>query len=263
MIALRSQIVAKFTALLRAMGDLVLPELCGACQGADVSSRGLCDKCLAQLLKLVCLPYCPRCGSTTGPNIPVRQDGCPACPPTLPRFARVVRIGPYADPLRHAIRNLKYRGRQQLRNQLADLLAQATQSAYPDKKFDVIVPIPMHWISRLTRGSDHAMLLAAATSRRLDVPLGKELIRMRNNPPQARLSRTQRIENIKGAFELADAKTIDGANVLLVDDVTTTGATANEATRILLEAGAEKVTLAVIAKTESPIAYANPATSGD
>ncbi len=85
--------------------------------------------------------------------------------------------------------------------------------------------------------------------------LGDQLIRVRHTPPQVHLPRTRRIENVRGAFAVRTKRRIEGARVVLVDDVTTTGATANEAARTLLKAGASNVHLAVIAKAEPPRAY--------
>jgi ComF family protein len=122
---------------------------------------------------------------------------------------------------------------------------------------DVVLAIPMHWLRRLGRGFDHARAIAAGLARELDLPLGCELVRIRNTPPQVHLSRTRRLQNVRGAFAVRSPAAIVGANVLLVDDVTTTGATADEATRVLLAAGAHSVTLAVLAKAEPPTAYAH------
>ena len=99
--------------------------------------------------------------------------------------------------------------------------------------------------------------IAARVARNLDLPVGDELIRIRHTPPQVRLPRTRRIQIIRGAFSVSSPRSLAGTNVLLVDDVTTTGATANEAARTLLQAGASKVTLAVVAKAEPPTAYAS------
>ena len=118
------------------------------------------------------------------------------------------------------------------------------------------MPVPMHWRRRLARAADHARILAGELAAELGVPLGDELIRLRHTPPQVDLPRTRRIENVRGAFGVRRAGALAGANVLLVDDVTTTGATANEAAKTLLAAGAEKVALAILAKTEPPTAYA-------
>ena len=236
--------------------DLLLPEVCRACGAQHVDAAGLCMECNVRLLSLVALPYCPRCGSTLGPNIPVRDDGCAGCGPTLPRFARVIRLGPYADPLRSVIRELKYHRCEALRRRLGLLLGQAVAACCDLDRFDLALPVPMHWIRRLARGYDHAGVLARAVARELRLPVGEALVRVRNTPPQVHLARSRRIENVRGAFAVRGKNAVTGARILLVDDVTTTGATANEAARALLDAGALRVTLAVTAKAEPPTAYA-------
>ncbi len=204
---------------------------------------------------------CPRCGGSLGPNIPARFDGCGQCQHTLPRFSRVHRLGPYTGCLRQTIRDLKYRRHLRLRGRLTHLLAQRIQAASDEgggaDRPDVVLPVPMHWLRRLGRGFDHARAIAKGLARELNLPLGCELVRIRNTPPQVHLPRTRRLTNVRGAFAVRSPGTIAGARVLLVDDVTTTGATADEATRTLLDAGADRVTLAVLAKAEPPRAYAH------
>lgn len=240
----------------RALADLVLPEVCAACSSHAASADSLCPDCGKALLALVALPYCPRCGATLGPHIPVREDGCSACPTVLPRFSQVVRLGPYTAPLRDMIHELKYRMRQSMLRRTGKLLAQALARRCEQDPPDLAMPVPMHWRRRMWQGYDHARLLAEAVAAELDLPVGDELVRVRNTPPQTSLSRTGRIENVRGAFGVTSNANLAGATVLLVDDVTTTGASANEAARTLLAAGASKVILAVIAKTEPPTAYA-------
>ncbi|HUS90909.1 MAG TPA: ComF family protein [Phycisphaerae bacterium] len=242
---------------LHGMLDLLLPDVCGACGAERVAADGLCEACNRQLLSLVALSACPRCGQTLGPNIPARENGCGACPETLPRFERVYRLGPYTGPLRLAVRGLKYHRLLRLRGRLSRLLAERILADGPDCALDAVVPVPMHWRRRLSRGFDHARSIAAGVARELGVPLGGEIVRVRNTPPQIHLPRTKRIENVHGAFDVRSPATVRGAAVLLVDDVTTTGATANEAARTLLRAGARRVRLAVLAKSEPPIAYAH------
>jgi ComF family protein len=212
-------------------------------------------------------------------------DGCGACPTVAYHFSRLVRLGPYAQPLRAAITDLKYRRQEVLRRRLGKLLATAVGAAcseagrtcVPDSpgwrpmsgdvrptvtavaplsRPDVIVSIPMHWRRRFSRGCDHARMIAQTMAHELDLPMGDELVRCRHTPPQARLSRTRRIENVKGAFAARASGALAGAHVLLVDDVSTTGATADEAAKTLLSAGASSVTLAILAKAQPPKAYA-------
>jgi len=240
---------------------LLLPNVCAACEGGHVEVGGLCEACGRKVLSLVALPYCPRCGATIGPNIPVREDGCWACPDPLPRWSRVVRLGPYTGPLRTVIRELKFRRRELMRRSLGKLLAQAVATACGDDPLDVILPVPMHWRRRLSRGYDHAGVLARAVAGELDLPVSDDLLRIRHTPPQTSLSRTKRLENVRRAFALRRGEALAGANVLLVDDVTTTGATANEAARTLLRGKANRVTLGVVAKAEPPTAYAEYGTA--
>ena len=239
-----------------ALADLLLPEVCAACGSRAATSDGLCSACGMALLSLVALPYCPRCGATLGPNVPVRDDGCWMCPTVLPRFSQVVRLGPYTTPLRDMIHDLKYRLRQSMLRRMGRMLAEALTGGCGQEPPDLAVPVPMHWRRRIWRGYNHARLLAGAVAGELGIPTGDELIRVRHTPPQTSLSRTARMENLHGAFAVTNEANIDGATVVLVDDVTTTGATANEAARTLLRAGASRAILAVIAKTERPTAYA-------
>ncbi len=235
--------------------DLVLPGICMACGRHAPAAAGLCDQCNLRLLNLVGLAYCPRCGTTLGPNIPPREDGCRACGHLLPRFAQAVRLGPYAPPLRRLVQRLKYHNRDAMARRLGDMLADAVMMRCADVDFDVAVPVPMYWRRRVARGYNHAAVLARFAGHRLGLPVHNELRRVRNTPPQVNLPRTRRIENVKGAFEVSSARAVRGARVLLIDDVTTTGATANEAARTLLSAGASSVHLGVVAKAEPPRAY--------
>jgi ComF family protein len=243
--------------LARGLGALVFPPACLACDADTDGQDVLCNACSVDLLQLAALPYCPRCGSSVGPNVPIRQDGCAGCPSVLPRFARVHRLGPYQSPIRRGVLQLKYRRDGSITRRFARLLAQrvATDRDGEDARLDVILPVPMHYGRQFVRGGDHSQRIAATLSRELDVPPGDDLVRVKDTPPQVHLPRTRRIENVRDAFAVRPGGDVDGATVLLVDDVTTTGATANEATRALLAAGAQRVELAVLAKAEPPTAY--------
>ena len=231
--------------------DLLLPRVCAACGVGDVAGDYVCADCSARLLAVIARSYCHRCAvSTAGPT----GDSCPLCPTVLPRYARVVRLGSYEPPLSHLVRQFKYRRHEGLRRHMGGLLAQAVQ-ARCDEPFDLVLAIPAHWRRRFQRSYDHSRLLAASVARGLDLPLGDELVRVRDTPPQAHLPKTRRIENIRGAFAVTDPRSIAGARILLVDDVTTTGATANEAARMLLDHDATAVVLAAIAKADPPKAF--------
>ena len=261
MTAMLDGLARGIVALAGGTADLLLPTVCLTCDAAAATGQGLCDDCNVKLLSLVAAPYCPRCGSSLGPGIPVREEGCWSCPTPLGRFVRVVRLGAYSGPLKAAVRSLKKRRSRAVGRRLGDLLARAVLTACPDETFDMAVPVPAHWVRRFGRNGDHARQFARMVARPLHLPIGDELIRARHTPPQTHLSRTQRIDNVRGAFAVRRSASVAGANVLLIDDVTTTDATASEAAKTLLAAGALRVTLAVIAKPPRAVAYAHPATT--
>jgi ComF family protein len=174
----------------------------------------------------------------------------------MPRFQRLVRVGPYAAPLRQAIHRLKYHRRVHAPGHLAGLLAEAVRARCAGDRLDLVLPVPMHWLRQMGRGWNHSAALAAALGRRLDLPVGGELVRVRNTPPQVHLPASRRAANVRDAFDVTSRRNLIRAHVLLVDDVVTTGATANEAARALLKAGSSSVTVAVLAKADAPAAYA-------
>ncbi len=116
---------------------------------------------------------------------------------------------------------------------------------------DLLVPIPMHWRRRLLRGANSPELLADRLARRLGVPVANRLlIRCRNTKPQADLKPKERFGNVRGAFRTAKGYGLQGARVVLVDDVLTTGATCSEGAKVLKQAGASMVGVAVVARAE-------------
>jgi ComF family protein len=243
--------------ILHSVVQLLWPETCACCGANRPTSGGLCEDCAAALLAAAALNYCPRCGGTMGPHLRADEAGCWACPATMFRFRRMVRVGPYTGPLRRGIHRLKYNRRPGAARRLGRLLAEAAAAHFADADCDVVVPVPMYWLRRLGRGWNHSAVLAEAVGRGMGLPVGDELIRVRNTPPQVNLPASRRAANVRGAFKAPHAADLAGANVLLVDDVMTTGATANEAARTLLAAGAERVFVAVLARAERPTAYAS------
>ena len=138
---------------------------------------------------------------------------------------------------------------------LADLLAQKVRATGELASAEAIQPVPLHWLRRLRRGYDQAGIIARRIARRLELPLSDNLIRVRNTRPQVHLTRSQRLDNVRRAFSASRPRAVEGRHILLVDDVTTTGATASEAARALLAAGATRVSLAVLAKADPPRAF--------
>jgi ComF family protein len=247
--------VAELCAALRRWADavshLLFPKVCAACGAADGAGDGvLCRPCRAQMGRLRRAAYCRRCGRSVGPH--AAREPCARCPQADPPIAAVVRVGEYAPPLSGLIAAFKYAGRDELADALGDRAARALRTL-PAAMFEAVVPVPLHPRRRRQRGYDQAALLAAAIARRIKKPVLAALVRIRDTPPQVGATAAQRRRNVAGAFAQAAGADVAGRRLLLVDDVTTTGATAFEAARTLRRADAAEVTLVVAAVAGLPV----------
>ncbi len=118
-----------------------------------------------------------------------------------------------------------------------------------DLEADFLLPIPMHWTRWLARGVNSPELVASCLSRVLRVPVRRRILaRRRRTAPQRDLSPAARFRNLAGAFRVRRRAKLRGARVLLVDDILTTGATCSEAAKMLKQAGAAMVAVAVVAR---------------
>ena len=177
---------------------------------------------------------------------------CSACQETRPLFAKAVAFGAYDEELRELVHLLKYEQVIPASRVLGKYLAQAIQ------KLDLppgalIIPVPLHSSKRRQRRFNQAELIARAAVRytgsknaQLDCGVLK---RIRPTVSQIGLTRPQRRDNIRGAFQVVHLNRVKGRSILLVDDVLTTGTTASECARVLLKAGAEQVWVATVART--------------
>jgi ComF family protein len=179
---------------------------------------------------------------------PLDENGlCGLCRRGLRGYDAAYSYGAYSGTLRKLIQLLKYRGIETLAEPLGRWLSIALPR---DKRFDVIVPMPMHWRRRWARRFNQAELLARALSRRTGLPLVDAARKQRSTPPQAGLTGPQRRANMSGVFQARRPAAIRGRSVLLVDDVLTTGATAAACARALKSAGAKSVTVLTVARAD-------------
>jgi ComF family protein len=231
--------------------QLVYPSTCFACGRAmSVEQAYFCADCRSALTTDP-LPYCPRCAATVGPYVPL-PGGCNACRNQSFHFACAVRLGPYDGVLRQTILRLKHATGEGLAEMLGELWASHLEKRLRGLEADAIVPVPLHWWRRWTRGYNQSEVLARAIACHLGVPCQPRwLRRIRNTPRQVGQSTTARRENVRKAFAACAQKELRGKTILLVDDVLTTGSTANDAARALRAAGAARVVVAVLARVHS------------
>ena len=231
--------------------DLLWPRECFLCAASlgGTADRWLCASCREGLaLFREGDPLCARCSSPLGPG--ASEDSCRDCARLPGRFEAVRAAGAYRGTLRRLVTGFKYAHRTPNAWPLGELLAERLRGWGPLQGGAVLVPFPGTAAARRRRGFDPPALLAAEVAERLGLRLEPDVLRRSGNPPpQASLSRTDRLTAPRGTVEVARPAAIRGRTVLLVDDVLTTGATASEAARALRAAGSGPVLVAVAART--------------
>lgn len=239
----------------RAVLDFIYPPRCLLCD-ADLMSAAdatggrvaFCTDCLTKL-RPDAGNECRRCGAPLGPYT-VSDDGCPVCVREHFAFDEVIRLGQYRDELRVACLLAKNPAGALLGRALTDLLVEVKGTALAASPIDAVVPVPEHWLKRLVRPQYAAETIACELSRRLKVRLATGILaKQRWTPKQARSSAAKRRQQQRGAFGTSKRISLRGQTVLLVDDILTTGATADEAARMLKRAGAKRVVVAVLARS--------------
>lgn len=219
--------------------DLIFPKVCVGC---GQEGGWICKKCSGATIKLKTF-YCPNCKTIT-PN----GQYCSACTSKY-RLTGILIAAHYKHgPLREAIHAYKYEGIKELKIYLSNVLLKRLKGRFPRGK-KVIIPIPLHKKREAIRGFNQAEELSKTISEKLNIPLKTNVIkRVKETKPQMELRKKKRAKNIKKAFKLIKSTGLKNKTILLVDDITTTGLTLNEAAKVLRKAGAREIWGVVIAQ---------------
>ncbi|WP_342165824.1 ComF family protein [Methylobacterium sp. SD21] len=232
---------------------LVYPPTCAGCGAATADAGAFCPACWSGL-RLIEEPLCDRLGIAFAVDLGIGRLTSPQAFAQPPVFARARAVALYDDVARGLVHRLKYEDRHDLARPMARMMAGAGRDLIAQA--DCIVPVPLHRWRLWRRRFNQAALLARPLADGAGLPfLPHALIRQRATRSQVGLSRAGRAENLSGAFHVppAEAHRLAGLRVLLVDDVRTTGATANAAARALLRGGAASVDLLTFALVGEPI----------
>lgn len=232
---------------MRAVLDILYPPSCFGCD-RDVAPAELpvCGVCRGQLV-YVGERGCLRCGAEPLPGSLPSPSRCRRCRKRTFVFRRSVAGLRYAGVARGLLLQAKFAGEYSCLKGLSKPLVRALIATGVASKIDVISPVPLHPFRRMRRGFDQSVILASDVSRELGVPLIRNAIhRCRWQSPQATVSARERMTRLQGSFvPWVQKRRVRGCHVLLVDDVLTTGSTANAAARAVLQAGARSVRIGV------------------
>jgi len=230
---------AIFAKLYQGLIDLIFPELphCPVC-GREFSHGeiNLCEKCITKI-EFIKEDYCLKCGKL----ILSSQDLCYDCQHANHYFDQSRSVGLYDSGLKEYIKLFKYSKYRTLAGPLGDLMSNYTNRFYNIKDFDIITYVPVHPNRLAERGFNQAFLLAKRIGENLKIGVECLFIRGEDTVKQSKLSRKERLKNLKNKFMIKEGVNIGGKRILLVDDIYTTGATVDELARILLDNGADSI----------------------
>lgn len=214
--------------------DWVFPPRCAGC---DRFGERWCSTCASTLIPLP-QPVCMRCGMPI-PTVPGAMKICGECEQLPPAYAALRSVCLYKDHARKAVHKLKYGRDIGIGDSLSvHMIALVQELVWP---IQLVTCVPLSRIRRRERGYNQAAALARPVALGLHLPFLPLLLRKKREiPSQVGLSHTERRRNVEDAFETGGTEQI-GKNILLVDDVTTTGSTMNACARALMDAGARQV----------------------
>ena len=228
--------------------DVVFPPGCVACRVPVAADGNFCPACFAKL-RMIAAPLCDCCGVPFAVAI---GDGaqCPECLASPPEFTHARAALVYDAISAPLVTALKFHDQWAGLTRAVDMMMGAAGDLAGGA--DLLVPVPLHWRRLMKRKYNQSALLAYEISSRVNLPVMPQLLaRIRPTTPQMRLDRKTRLTNMHKAFASPPAATatLKGKCVLLVDDVVTTGATANACARALKRAGAREVRVLALART--------------
>ncbi len=206
--------------------ELVYPNVCGFCN--KICKNELCNKCKMKIIQHQI-------------DIVIKPEN--------KYFKELISILKYEGIIRDKILQYKFEDKPYIYKTFAKIVLKNKKVCGLLKKYDIIIPVPIHKKRKLQRGYNQTQLIAKEISENIDIKLcNNVLVKNKNTIAQSKLNKNKRKQNIKGAFKALNVQNIQGKSVLLFDDIYTTGSTANECSKILKEAGAKTVGVLTIAK---------------
>ena len=232
--------------------DFIYPKRCPVCDDIVIpKGKSVCGSCKNILIPLQ-EPLCYKCGRQIISN---SSEYCDTCMSYNFSFDKAFSLWPYNSTVKTSLSNFKYRGRREFADYYADKLYEYFHTALTKLNISAVVPVPIHPERLKNRGYNQAELIAEILAKKLDLPIVTDyLIRSKNTLAQKNLDPVSRRKNLREAFRInhnSKFYEIQLKNILLIDDIYTTGSTADACSAVLKEAGTEKVYVLCVASVRA------------
>ena len=227
--------------------DFAFPHICICCDKSIDKEKIFCNECFSKITFMQGT-LCYRCGKKL-PLLPTNEKTlCANCLKKRPTYDKARSVFQYNAISKNCILKFKNTGKIEYVHQFVALLEQAGKDLFLET--DIIMPVPMHWKRKVSRGYNQAGLLGKFLSKKTKIPYNEEiLIRFKHTPKQEKKTNKERHKNVKNAFLIKNPEKIKNKKILLIDDVLTTGATMNACAKELKKAGAQAVFVLTLAQT--------------
>lgn len=235
--------------VLNDLSEVIFPARCLGCDEILHSRSGqmFCSAC-GNKIHFITGSICNICG-TTFPDSPAQNHVCGDCLEKKPYFDCARAIFSYEDIILHSIHQFKYKNNITIGEIFASFMA---DFSFPDinfKDYSLIIPVPLHVQRLRERGFNQSLILARALGEQKKIPVDFSLLKRHQfTVTQKGSNKKERKENVKGVFHITDTDKLHDRNIILVDDVYTTGATVNECAKTLSQAGAARVSVLTLAR---------------
>jgi ComF family protein len=232
--------------------DLFFPRHCELCLKvlSHENRTYLCEACFS-LIRFIPNDACRGCAKIFPGAFPAVEGWvCPKCLHAKRFYESCYAVSYYDGPVKTLLQTFKYAKAEYLAKTLKEIFIKGTAGKINFEKFDFLIAVPLHPRKFKERGFNQSFLLAQAlakeTGKRI---LHRGMIRKKYSEGQTLQDKRDRLEKIQGSFEVPSVKKVEGKEILLIDDVLTTGATLQECSRILKDAGAKRVSALVLARS--------------
>jgi len=231
--------------------NLLYPSICRICsKKIDDFNRNICPYCVKKIKERL-PPFCAKCGRQLR-GYAESIYTCADCGRDAPHFDRAWSACCYEDTLKNLIHDFKYKKITSLSKDFTALTVNFMKKYNAGKDCQMVISVPMHPDRLFKREINHSDILARDLGRALKIPYSKNiLMKIKNTSLQSKLKREARMKNLSSSFSLKNSLIVLDKNILLVDDLFTTGSTVNECSKVLKDAGARYVEVITLARGDS------------